>query len=568
MLMSGAETELRRIMRRERRPVAFVGSGLSTNHGSWEDFVLEMARFTSNLTGVQFLSVPGSGHDLETLLAIADESVSRMPTPAATEDFVRQYFAAVPDRVPSVYGALARAPFAFYFTTNYDTNIEDAYQMHWGVPLEVIRSDEPERVLQTIAAGTPFVFKIHGCAKRGGPFVIGSSDYQRAVFGNPAIQSVLHAVFATHSIVFMGYGHRDPHIGIYLGYQRQILYRGGPPHFTFVKKRSKCGYDQGLYYGRRFGISCIEIDDWSVVEVILDQLSFLQLRDDYVGIRRKQADRFHDFIVGRREAAWGALLYARASLDIGRAEDCFKLWRVVQDNATLKDYIESIPSLHFVFCLISGQILNRSDRRPEAQHQFETIEKLASSVPHLIRPLRSLGLRYAGLFWYPTDPKRADALLSEAYRILGTEFPEDLLDHRKWAAVFVGGSDPRRAALDLVAIAEEADRIGYIKCGAWCRYGAVQFLRQSGTSEPSIHQESLLMQAIRAFEQLEHMRGLADSYYLLAEIWHAGGKSPGEILPRLELARAMAVIAGYEPMKKRCDALLNTMGGPLENGRG
>lgn len=562
MLMSGVETELRRIMRSERRPVAFVGSGLSTNHGSWEDFVLEITRRAGNMNGVYYLSTPGAVPDLETLLAVADESVSRMPTPAATEEFVRQYFATTPGKTPSVYGALARAPFAFYLTTNYDTNIEDAYHTHWGVRLEVIRSDEPERVLQAIASGTPFVFKIHGCAKFGGPFVIGSGDYQRAVFGNPAVQSVLHAVFATHSIVFMGYGHRDPHIGIYLGYQRQILYRGGPPHFTFVKKLATSGYDQVLYYGRRFGISCIEVDDWSVVEVILDQLSFLQLRDDYIGVRRKQADRFHDFIVGRREAAWGALLYAYASLDIGRTEDCLKLWSVVQDNAALKSHIESIPSLNFVFCLVSGQMLSRKGRRSEAQPQFETMEKLSSSTPHLIRPLRSLGLRYAGIFWHPTDPKRADGLFTEARAILGTDFPEDLLDHKKWAAVFSGGADPARAALDLVGVAEEADRIGYLKCGAWCRFGAVQILRRSGISEPSIHQENTLMRAIRAFEQLEHMRGLGDSYYLLAEIWHTDGKSPAEILPRLELARAMAVIAGYERTIKRCDVLLSSLGGP------
>jgi SIR2-like protein len=564
MVTSAAEVELRRVMRCERRPVAFVGAGLSTNHGSWEHFVREMARHTHNSIGFKFLSARGAKPDLETLLVVADESVDQMPTPAAMETFVKQYFASPPDKMPSVYGALARAPFAFYLTTNYDTNIEDAYRMHWGVPLEVIRSDQPERVLQNLASGTPFVFKIHGCAKHGGPFVIGSKDYQRAIFGNQAVQSVLHAVFATHSIVFMGYGHRDPHIGMYLGYQRQILDRGGPPHFTFIKKRSTCGYDQRQYFRRRFGISCIEIDDWSVVEVILDQLSFLQVRDDYAGTRRKQVDRFHEFIEGKREAAWGALLYAHASSDIGRAEDCFKLWQVVQDNAVLKEHIECIPSLHFVFCLISGQILKRKDRRPEAQHQFETIERLASSASpsHLIRPLRSLGLRYAGIFWHPEDPKRANELFTKAKKILGTEFPEDLLDHRKWAAVVAGSARPRRAALDLVAIAEEADRIGYLKCGAWCRYGAVHFLRRRGIFEPRIHQESLLMRAIRAFEQLEHMRGLADSYYLLAEIWHASGKNPGEILPRLELARSMAVIAGAEPTRKRCDALLSSVGGP------
>lgn len=560
VILDAEEVELRRVMRCERRPVAFVGSGLSTNHGSWEDFVLKLAQRTGNMTGFQFLSNPGAKPDLETLLVVADESVNRMPMKATLERFVKQYFTSS-RQIPDVYGSLARAPFAFYLTTNYDTNIEDAYRAHWGVPLEVIRSDKPERVLQAVAAGTPFVFKIHGCAKCGAPFVIGSEDYQSAIFRDQAVQSVLHAVFATHSIVFMGYGHRDPHIGMYLDYQRQILERGGPPHFTFIKKRNKCGYDQRQYFLRRFGISCIEIDDWPVIQEILDQLSFLQVRDDYVGIRRRQADRFHDFINGNREASWGALLYAHASSDIGRAEDCFKLWEAVQSNTPLKEHIESIPSLNFVFCLISGQILNRKGLKQAAEKQFKTLENLADESSHLIRPLVSLGLRHAAIFRHEKNPRRAKALFKKAEESLGIEFPEELLDHRKWAAMFARDADPQKAASNLMKIAEEADRIGYLKCGAWCRYGAVKALREGKASVASIDQENVLKQAIRAFEQLEHTRGLADSHYLLAKIWHDKNKSLKEVRQRLELARSMAVIAGAERAKKRCDELLARLAG-------
>jgi hypothetical protein len=554
MSTSSAEVELRKAMRYERKPAAFVGSGLS-NYGSWEEFVLKMAKYAENEIGMKFL-LSGVNPDLETLLAIADESLRLTPS-RDKKKFLENCLHPRSDS-PTVYGALVRAPFAFYLTTNYDTNIEDAYREHWGTPLQVMTSDNVPRVLRALAEGTPFVFKIHGCIENGGNIVIGSKDYQRAVFGSPAVQSVLHAVFATHSIVFMGYGHRDPHISMYLGYQRQILPEGGPVHFTFVKKDDACGYDQKEYFVSRFGIECIQVDEWSDIEVILDQLSFLQLRDEYVVTRRKQAERFQEFIKGKPEAAWGALLYAHASSDTGRAEDCFKLWEAVQENRSLRKKIESRASLHLVFCLVIGKILNRRELQPDAEQQFETVEYLARNAVDrdLIRPLRSLGLRHAGIFWHSRDPKRAELLLSEAEKILGTDFPEDLLDHKKWAAEFSRKMDPHGAATELLRIAGEADKMKYLECSAWCRYGAVKALKEGAISDLSITLEDVLMKAIVAFEQLEHMRGLADGHFLLAQIWHDNGKRIGDVQSRLELARSMAVIAGYKKKIERCDELL------------
>ena len=69
------------------------------------------------------------------------------------------------------------------------------YDSSYGKPLEVVRSNEPERALEFIRSGEPFVDTIHGCAIKGGPYVISKQHYMKTIYGSSRVLAVLHAIY-------------------------------------------------------------------------------------------------------------------------------------------------------------------------------------------------------------------------------------------------------------------------------------------------------------------------------------------------------------------------------------
>lgn len=219
--------QLRRLFRAHQAPVAFVGSGLSTNYPSWFQFVLRIAKKTNHAAAglLEAAERMGSGADpsvasikdnIEALTAIADECLAverNNRADYAPADLVREVFSSPRTARPRVFDSLVRAPFQFFITTNYDQNIEDAFKEVTGRDLPVVTAMRPGRVIELVHAGQPFVFKVHGCVKFDGPFVIGADDYTRMIRETSDVRMLLRSIFATHSIVFFPWlrTSRSPH---------------------------------------------------------------------------------------------------------------------------------------------------------------------------------------------------------------------------------------------------------------------------------------------------------------------------------------------------------------------
>lgn len=553
-------------------PVAFIGSGVSVNYQDWYAFIEEIAELGGNEAGLNAIRAQaGNTLDLESLLMIADDALDDIDTPSLI-DFLRNKFAATA-RLPSVFNAIVRAPFAFYITTNYDSNIEEAYQNNRGRPLRVVLPDRIEDALIAMRDDEPFILKIHGCARSGSSCVIGHEDYRNTIYNNRHLRYVLAAILATRPIVFVGYGHRDPHITRYLDYERSILPRPAMQRFAFMRRDDK-NLAIGSYL-RRLNIARIELDKWGDIEDVLDQCTFLRMRDRYQRGRREFFTDFLSFVnKARVECTWGALMYAYASSDLGHADDIKKILDTIEENAILRTYIESTPSINLAFRIVAGQMFKRAHDPAAAAVQFEKAEFLAGDNDRILIPLRALGLRYAGIFYLrPSisnaeefrDVSRSRSLFNQALYLLGEEFPEERLDVEKWEAHWIGDVGEREAAIErLLDIAARADTMGYRKNAAWCRYGAAeQALLFGGITDPVKIKELYLPQIEHAradFEELQHPRGLGMVHYLRALAMSRLPDSENSrvvtaIHSHLTSAMAMAAISGDARLRARCSQL-------------
>jgi len=561
------EADLRQIMLGDYLPVAFVGSGLSSNYMDWFSFLESLAQKADDKKGIEMLKGRGRKFlDLDSLLLIADESLPKLPK-NDPEDFMRETFLpGVNKQIPSVYNAIVNAPFEFYLTTNYDTNIEDAYKANRGKELEVVLTPEIHKVLRHIREREPFVLKIHGCARRGGRFVIGNEDYHDIIYRNPHVRYVLMSIFATRPIVFMGYGYRDPHISRYLEYERSVLPPGGMRRFTFVKKNELPYYIETRL--RRMNVTTVPLDEWTQIESILHQIAFVRVYDHYQRSRIEFRREYDDFINNaRKETAWGALMYSYASSDMGLADDVRKVWEIVEKNSIAREYIEENPALNLVYRIIVGQMLKRKKLKEAAAREFKLAAQLARQESIAIRTLRSIAFRYSGIFWLGEgDFAKAEELFERADGVLENEFPFDALDVQKWKALLIGIQNRRKEASDLLTqTAIRAETIGYLKNAAWCRFDAIDQLQEGGLLKTRSAIEDAINQLgkpIELFRKLDHMRGLGEVYYLLAKLKSLKEDAKEiavkeEIHQHLRSARAMADLSADKRLSDKSDELLN-----------
>jgi tetratricopeptide (TPR) repeat protein len=553
------EQNLKTAFLQNHRMIFFIGSGLSSNYPTWKKFLYDLISKckseTDNLESIP-LNKSESLENLQKKVNIYHELF-----PNAIHDYMREYFKPESENVPRIFDILVRIPCAFYITTNYDTNIEDSFKRIRGKELPVVLPDNPENALRNIASNTVFLFKLHGCALKGGPYVISQDDYKK-IARNKKIMIFLGAIFACHEIIFLGYGQNDHYIQDYMRKQHQALVKGSNLYYQFILNKPPLDEtSKNLFSG--LGIRSIKIKNWNAIENILEQISFLQVRDHYAETRRRFREDFVRCIKDyQNNFVWGTILYTFASSDLGMGKDCESFISAVKEPFPLDKAIKQNITYNLVFNVIAGQFYKRNNQSDKAKKYFRKIEKIINHDKTIIAPLRSMGLRYAGIFWFefssaPEVPsekrdkyfKRSDQLIKSASRVLGDNFPEEKLDVKKWLALLLGKTNHEKAIKKLKEIADEATKKNYDKNAAWSYYGAAKLMKNYG-QEKSEDFKDLIAKAINIFERLEHFRGLSSCYYLKA----LSVDSPDKKRELIDYAHALAKFVGDERLVSACES--------------
>ncbi len=178
--------------------VFFIGAGLSINSGllSWHDITKKLKTKLN----------PKSDENDPILIAqfFRNQFGERELINTIRESIIKQSI-----QPSKSHLSLCDLPVNVYYTTNYDTLLEDTLR-EFGKPAHVITEDrelafwDENKEVQVI--------KLHGDINRSSTLVISEDDYVRFINQNIGIQRKLEDTFTYKTLIFLGYSMRDRNI--------------------------------------------------------------------------------------------------------------------------------------------------------------------------------------------------------------------------------------------------------------------------------------------------------------------------------------------------------------------
>lgn len=179
---------------------------------------------------------------------------------------------------------LARLPIRTYWTTNYDSLIEDTLEeASKRVDTKHMVSQLPDTTYKRDAV----VYKMHGDAKHPAQAVITKDDYERYHRKNEAFVTTLSSDLVSKTFLFLGFSFTDPNLDYILSRVRLFLDGNSRPHYCIIKRVSrsdknsteKADFDyntrrQQLLISdlRRFQIEAILVDDYTEITALLREI--------------------------------------------------------------------------------------------------------------------------------------------------------------------------------------------------------------------------------------------------------------------------------------------------------
>lgn len=218
----------------------YVGAGLSRASGlpNWEFLLIELIDVA---LGNNFINID-KADELKTLakdsnnyLLVAEELKDILSTDFPK--FIKKKFddkALIPSDALCKIIQLRQK---FIITTNFDTLIEKAYAKVFSDIPNPLTYKNASAINYNILTNEQFILKAHGDAKSASnEIILTEKDYRNIIFKEKGYQSVLHVLFSTCNILFLGASLKDPELKLMLGYIHNIFHGGSPDHFALMNK--------------------------------------------------------------------------------------------------------------------------------------------------------------------------------------------------------------------------------------------------------------------------------------------------------------------------------------------
>ena len=306
----------------------FAGAGLSVGSGhlDWKGLLAPLAtRISLELEKetdlVQVAQMISAHHDFELRQAIVEE----FNTP----------------RVPGeVHGCLARLPIQTYWTTNYDSLIEQALRQEGKRPM--VKASEESLSYHANPDGVA-VFKMHGSDLDPTHTVITKDDYEEYAKSHGRFLAALNADLVSKRFLFLGFSFSDPNIDFVLGQLRAAGKNPNMRHFAVQKRvpTTEPDYEykrtrQQLFinYLERYGIKTVLVEDYAEIDEIIEELEHRYYRQRiFVSGACVENEEFVGklaFNIGRRIIHEGYTIVSGFGLTVGgqvihgAVAECFK----------------------------------------------------------------------------------------------------------------------------------------------------------------------------------------------------------------------------------------------------
>lgn len=179
---------------------------------------------------------------------------------------------------------LARLPIRTYWTTNYDSLLEDALEKS---SKRVDVKHTVEQLPDTTFKRDAVVYKMHGDAKNPSKATITKDDYEKYHLKNAGFITTLSSDLVSKTFLFIGFSFTDPNLDYVLSRVRLFLDGNTRPHYCIIKRVARddkhIKSDADFEYAkrrqqlmisdlRRFQIEAILIDAYPEITLLLQEI--------------------------------------------------------------------------------------------------------------------------------------------------------------------------------------------------------------------------------------------------------------------------------------------------------
>lgn len=273
--MSVNENELIREFSRsikEGTAAVFAGAGLSRPSGfvDWKDLLRPLAKDIN-------LDVDKESD----LLAIAQYYRNCRGTRGGiNERIVNEFTRSVkPNENVQI---LTRLPITTYWTTNYDSLIEDGIRQANRNP--DVKS-EPEQLSTVVHDRDAVVYKMHGDATNPAHAVLTKHDYEKYEQKRPLFRTALKGDLVSKTFLFIGFSFEDPNLDYILGQIHTLLGEDLRNHYCFFRRVQPSDFENEIEYGyalakqnlreedlRQYGIQSCFVNSYEEITDILQRI--------------------------------------------------------------------------------------------------------------------------------------------------------------------------------------------------------------------------------------------------------------------------------------------------------
>lgn len=246
----------------------FAGAGLSKAAGfvDWPELLSDIAEELGLKSHIE--------HDL---ISLAQYHVNERGGRAGLIRKILQEFSEQAEASLS-HQILARLPIPTYWTTNYDTLIEDSLHV---VPRVVDVKHQVKQLVSTKPKRDATVYKMHGDVNHAADAVITKEQYETYHRSHKAFITTLSSELASKTFLFLGFSFTDPNLDYVLSRLNYIFADAGKQHYCFVKEESDSEDTNGYIKRRqqlkindlkRYKIKALMIKNYQDIPLILSEI--------------------------------------------------------------------------------------------------------------------------------------------------------------------------------------------------------------------------------------------------------------------------------------------------------
>ena len=258
---------------RDNNAAIFAGAGLSIPAG-FVDWKKLMRGIAADLN----LSVDKESD----LVTLAQYHVNEFKGRHKINQILIDEFAAKAS-VTKTHQVLANLPIQTFWTTNYDTLIEDSLRKAHKKPDVKIAT---ANLATTVHNRDAVVYKMHGDVSLPHEAVVTKEDYETFSSGRQLFSTALQGDLVSKTFLFIGFSFNDPNLSYILGRIRALLGGNVRHHYCLIRRvaRKDFGPVKEFHYAqakqelqirdlRRYGIIAVVADDYSQYADVIDRLA-------------------------------------------------------------------------------------------------------------------------------------------------------------------------------------------------------------------------------------------------------------------------------------------------------